>query len=339
MKYIINDSGIVLFMNGSPRKITKSDAKYFPIIKALRLPLHEQEAAIESVFAESDVNSEMHQNGFQVNVETQEVCYKGDLLPAPLAKKVFSLIRENLPVTLLEKFWENLKQNPSYNSVQELYDFLSYKELPITEDGCFIAYRGLQANYYSVQGNKTTKVLKGTVNDSGQIYNGVGEEIEVERNCVDDDRNNECSFGVHAGSHDYASNWSRGKVVAVKINPKDVVSVPKDYDCQKLRCCAYKVLAEIQREIESPATDASGDPIENSQYAEEKEDREFFVGRVLNYIDRKFDAGAKSVTFKAIQSSFSPECPSMAQVVDAVNELGFIWRYTNGDRGARIIYR
>jgi hypothetical protein len=317
MKYIINDSGIVLFMNGSPRKITKDDAKYAPIIKALRLPAKDQDAAVEAVFVEADVNANMHQKGFVVNAVTQEVSYKGELLPTPLAQKVLS--------------WRG-------EEIRELYDFLSYKELPITEDGCFIAYRGLQGDYFSVAGNKETKVLKGQVNSRGQIYNGVGEEIEVERNCVDDDRNNQCSFGVHAGSHSYATNWSRGKVVAVKINPKDVVSVPKDYDCQKLRCCAYKVVAEIEHEIESPATDKNGAPIQNAQYTEENKWREDFIDRVHKYLCKKIGSGANIVTFKAIQSSFSPECPSMAEIADAVEEIGFVWSYENGNSGARVIY-
>jgi hypothetical protein len=34
-------------------------------------------------------------------------------------------------------------------------------------------------------------------------------------------------------------------VVKVKINPRDVVSVPRDCDFQKLRTCRYEVLAEI----------------------------------------------------------------------------------------------
>ena len=39
-------------------------------------------------------------------------------------------------------------------------------------------------------------------------------------------------------------DFARGKVVIVKVNPKDVVSVPHDCNCQKLRTCAYTVVAE-----------------------------------------------------------------------------------------------
>jgi hypothetical protein len=34
-------------------------------------------------------------------------------------------------------------------------------------------------------------------------------------------------------------------MVAVKINPAHVVSVPADYGNQKLRCCSYTVMFEV----------------------------------------------------------------------------------------------
>lgn len=312
-------------MNNKPQKFASSDPKYAAIIAALRLPSDQQEAAINKALEAADVNRNIQSKGFQLNPNTREVSYYGELLPAPLAQKVFSLIEQNLPVTLLEKFWENLKQNPSYNSVRELYDFLSYKELPITEDGCFLAYRGLRSDFYSVSGNLETKVLQGTVNSQGQIYNGVGEHIEVQRNCVDDNRENHCSFGVHAGSWDYAHNWSRGKMVVVKINPKDVVSVPSDYNCQKLRCCAYTVVSEVEVEITSAATDDDGNELEDQSFQEEVSNRSEVIRRVQQYLTRKQDQGVEEVSFRAIQSCFSPDCPSMAEIADAVNALCYSW--------------
>ncbi len=324
-------------MNNKPQKFASSDPKYAAVIAALRLPSDQQEAAIQKALEERLPNLDIAQKGFQVNVATQEVVYHGELLPAPLARKVFSLIEQNLPVTLLEKFWENLKKNPSYNSVRELYDFLSYKELPITEDGCFLAYRGLQEDFYSIRGNTSTKVLQGNVNSQGQIYNGVGEHIEVERNCVDDDRNNHCSFGVHAGSWQYASEWSRGKMVVVKINPKDVVSVPSDYNCQKLRCCAYTVVSEVEAEIYAAATSEDGEALEDQSFKPEVDDRQEVIDRVQKYLARKAKEGLEVVSFRAIQSCFSPDCPSMAEIADAVNALGYYWFFDGGKKMVELL--
>lgn len=332
MKYIINDTGIVLFRNGKPQKFASNEKSYAAIIAALKLPEDQQEKAIDLALEQSNVNADIASTGFMINHTTQQVAYKGELLPLPLAQKVFSLIKENLPVTLLEKFWENLKLNPSYNSIRELYDFLSYKELPITEDGCFLAYRGLQDDFYSVRGNLQTKVLQGKVNKLGQIYNGVGEHIEVCRGDVDDNRDNTCSQGVHAGSYDYAQNWSRGKVVVVKINPKDVVSVPSDYNCQKLRCCAYTVMSEIEREIDAVATDEDGQAVEEAIYEEENAYRQKVIDKVQKYINNKRAQNVKVITLRSIQSSFSPDCPSILEIIDAIHALGLKWRNTS-DKG------
>lgn len=323
MNYILNANGIALFINGKPVSVSKEDQKYAKVIQALRLPSEKQEAAVVEALKGVNCNEKLSTKGFVIKGET--VSYQGEELPAPLAKKVISLIRENLPVELLENFWKNLKLNPASSSIRELYDFLAYKELPITEDGCFVAYRGLRGDYYSVNGNLSTKVLKGKVDSTGHIYNGVGEEIEIERNNVDDNRDNCCSFGVHAGSYDYASGWSQGKLVAVKINPKDVVSVPKDYNCQKLRCCAYKVIAEISQEIEAVATDEKGVKIDNPFFAKAKIERNKIVDRISAYLSRKAQSGKRFVKIKAIQSIFSPDCPSVLEICDAVQALGYKW--------------
>jgi hypothetical protein len=327
MKYILNEIGVVLFKDGKPTKIEKTDKRYPCIIAALKLPIGEQNDAVDKALEGVNNNKELESKGFVVNYNTGDVTYKGEPLPTPLARKVMSLIKENLPVTLLERFWENLKLNPSYNSIRELYDFLSYKELPITEDGCFLAYRGLRADYYSVNGNKSTKVLQGTVDHDGHIFNGVGEHIEVFRGDVDDNREHHCSQGIHAGSYDYARGWSRGKLVVVKINPKDVVSVPSDYNCQKLRCCAYTVVGEIEQEIENAATDENGDELVDGDYFEEVRQRYTVINRVDQYISRKRDQGVSTLPLKAIQSCFSPDCPSTVEIIDALNYLGLVWRF------------
>jgi acyl carrier protein len=52
-----------------------------------------------------------------------------------------------------------------------------------------------------------------------------------------------CSHGLHAGSLAYARGWAE-RVILVEIDPADVVSVPGDENCQKLRCCKYTVVGE-----------------------------------------------------------------------------------------------
>lgn len=322
MKYIWNNAGsLVFYFAGKPLKVEKSSPQYVRIIRAFDLPAGEQEGAILSILNEK--NGTIERDGFKVTPD--EVIYKEEVLPVALADKIRSILAEGLPITLFGKFWENLQQNPSASSVRELYDFLAYKELPITEDGCFLAYKGLTSDYWSISGNTKTKVVKGKVNGAGTIYNGVGSEIEVRRFDVDDNRSHHCSFGLHVGSLDYATDFAKGVVVVVKVNPKDVVSVPSDYNCQKCRVSAYKVVDNFGGEIVAPVTDENAVAIES----EDRKEYSALALRIETYVSKKATQGYDFVSVQSIQNSFSPEYPSRVRVLDALSELGYFWKKNN----------
>jgi len=65
-----------------------------------------------------------------------------------------------------------------------------------------------------------------------------------------------CSQGLHAGALNYVASYGSveagDKIVIVKINPQDVVSVPSDCNCEKLRTCRYEVVGEYQGELLKP---------------------------------------------------------------------------------------
>ncbi len=328
MKYIFTNKGATFYINGANYNFDNDSVEFARIKQIFNLPENKQEQAILDLLA-ADTKEIEKEKKLGFTFLNNSVQIDGEEVHASLAKTILELKKNGLPISMFLNFWRNLKQNPSASSVAELYDFLSYKQLPITEDGCFIAFRGLQANGWSKHGNLNTKVLKGKVNAQGQIYNGVGEEIEVERNCVDDNRNNDCSFGVHAGSFDYAKGWSAGKIVSVKINPKDVVSVPSS-DCRKLRCCAYKVLEEISQEVNCVATNATGKPLKGSTKNFKRNEKAVkqlsaFESRIDAYLKKKRKAGCKTVTVKQVRNIFSPKYPSEINVLTSVAALKYKW--------------
>ena len=122
-------------------------------------------------------------------------------------------------------------RNPSKRAVDELYGFLEKNSLPITPDGCFLAYKRVRGDYKDCY--------------TGTMDNSVGCVVEMERNMVDDNRDNTCSAGLHFCSHDYLRSFSGERTVIVKINPADVVSIPSDYDNAKGRTCRYEVIGEV----------------------------------------------------------------------------------------------
>lgn len=130
----------------------------------------------------------------------------------------------------LLKFLDNLMDNPSRRSVNELYSFLEHGNMPITPDGHFLGYKSVRPDM--------------TDHYSGKFDNNIGQVLEMPRNAVCDDANHGCSYGFHVGSLEYATNFggSDRKVVIVKVNPADVVSVPHDCDFQKMRTSRYEVV-------------------------------------------------------------------------------------------------
>jgi len=132
----------------------------------------------------------------------------------------------------LMNFLDKTLENPKAEIMNELFDFLEANDLPLTPDGCFLAYKAVSKDYLDLY--------------THSISNKIGVSVSMERSEVDADRTVTCSKGLHIASFDYVRNMSKDRVVIVKVNPKDVVAIPTDYDNQKARCCYYKVVGEVQ---------------------------------------------------------------------------------------------
>jgi hypothetical protein len=326
MTYIMNSTGFLFFVEGKTVKINKDSYLYGDVLKMFQLSPDLQDQELERIISLSSGN--FRTEGFEITPSS--VTFEGEEIPEPLAGKVRSIVSEGLPATLFINFWKNLQANPSGNSVRELYDFLAYKELPITEDGCFLAYKGVDKDLWSIHGNTKTKVLKGKTNSSGKILNEIGAEIEVRRWDVDDNREHHCSYGLHVGSLDYAKSFGQS-ILVVKVNPRDVVSVPKDCECQKCRVSAYTVVSVMEQEITSSVTDDDGEPYvaetdaEQEAVMEDIEDiisfyRENFYGRKEICLDELMDELAS----KWEQDFFSHE------ILGYLSKLGYTWRSSGG---------
>jgi len=160
------------------------------------------------------------------------VLYKGKPLPPSLSRRVLQFFADGTPFEPLLKFHSRLQANPSYRSVEELFDFLENKNIPIDEDGFFYAYKAVNQNWTDIY--------------SGKVSNHIGAKPSMPRNEVDDNRHQHCSFGYHVGALEYVRWYKRGdsRVLICKVDPADVVSVPADHNCQKVRVTTYEVVSE-----------------------------------------------------------------------------------------------
>ena len=172
-----------------------------------------------------------------------QLYYKEEPIHNVVSRRVLDLIRINGNFKPLMRFLDRLMVNPSRRSVNELYTFLKHKNMPFTPDGKFLAYKSLRTDW--------------TDHHTGKFSNKIGDTNSMVRNNVCDDAEIGCSYGFHAGSLEYAQSFggNHSHVVVVEIDPADVVSVPKDCDCQKLRTASYKVVGVYSRALEEPVVD------------------------------------------------------------------------------------
>lgn len=171
--------------------------------------------------------------GGRVEIKDDAVLYDGKVVHNFLATRMIEMLRDGFDITPLMNFLENLMNNPSKTAIDELYKFLEHAKIPVTEDGCFLAYKKVRGDFKDIY--------------TGTMDNSPGQILEMPRNSVDDRRDNTCSTGLHFAALSYMPHYGAGsgnKIVIVKVNPKDVVSIPSDYNNAKGRACRYEVVGE-----------------------------------------------------------------------------------------------
>ena len=231
------DGNLTLVLHNRTYQVLPDHINYKMILEAL--PTATADELLEIVDVEKAVST--FSNGL-VEIKNGKVMYEGEEVHGSISKRILEFMSKGLPFEPLVNFLNNLMENPSMQSQKELYDFLEHEHLPITEDGHFLAY----------------KAVRGDFKDKyrGVFDNSVGQVVKMQRAKVDDDRARGCSDGLHAGALNYVASYGSlengDRIVIVKINPKDVVSVPSDCNCEKLRTCRYEVVGEYQGELLKP---------------------------------------------------------------------------------------
>jgi hypothetical protein len=261
---IITGSGkIAATINGQSYTIDTDHPKYQQALEAVRQK--DWTGFVNLVNISQQVQD--YFNGTDVEIKDGSINFHGRVVHNTLTKRIIGFIREGLPHEPLLNFFKNLMENPSKRAVDELYDFLEAGELPITEDGCFLAFKNVRSNYFDIH--------------SGKNDNSVGKVCEMPRNAVDEDKERTCSYGLHFCSIKYLPHFSdgeNGKTMIVKINPKDVVAIPADYENTKGRTCRYEVVAEYKEDWRSKLNrdesgfDSSLYSSDGGAYEEEEED-------------------------------------------------------------------
>lgn len=247
MKFVKTSNGnISAFVEGKSYHITPESVSYEGAYKAL------QDKDVDAFYdCIVDVNRVNNFCEGYINFDSGQAMWDDVPMPSLFSDRILELVDKGEEFGPMIRFTINLAENPSEHSILELIDFLRHKHLPITNDGCFLGYKAVKRNYLDIH--------------SGTIDNSIGETPSVPREKVDSNRARECSYGLHVGAIDYVTDYgnidlddldgNKNRIVIVKVDPKDVVSVPADHNFQKLRCCRYTVLGDYNGHLDKPIYD------------------------------------------------------------------------------------
>lgn len=245
--YIIQGKNIVIVIDNEPHTISSTHICYERIKAAIKAD--DWEAVKDIIDPKKTV---INYGAGNVSIQGETLFWGERELHNTLTVRMIRMYQDGFPIEPLVHFMENLMLNPSKRAVDELYGFLEKGNLPITPDGHFLAYKKVRNDYKDIH--------------SGTMDNSVGQTVEMERNAVDDDKDRTCSTGLHFCSLDYLEHFGDrdSRTMILKINPRDVVSIPSDYHSTKGRACRYEVIDEINKD----AADAFIAPVQETAAAE-----------------------------------------------------------------------
>lgn len=270
---------IVMVVNNQPTVVNKnSHPNYMLIVDAIKNK--DWQLAADLVVVEDKMKS--YTNG-DITIVDGVASYKGEQLPEALGKALSRMVDEELPYDHFVAFIENLYQNPSNRSIDSLYTFLEKWEMPITEDGCFMAYKSVDEEYMSRHADQTT---------GAKVRYMVGDVVTMPRNKISDDPAHACHQGLHACSFNYLQSWGGKHLMLVKINPQNVVCVPYDCGHQKMRVCEMEVVSEVLRDDGSPWGGTFSDEYDHLGFDDVVEEKLVYTAEEVERIrDQAFNEG------------------------------------------------
>ena len=261
LPYIIQGTNVTVIHNNTPYTLSEGAVGYQQLIDAIKagdwdafpgLISPTKAIATYSLGRMSIINGEFH--------------WDQKPMRSAFSTRIMEMHEQGFPIEPMVNFMANCAANPSPRAVDELYGYLEANNQPITEDGCFIAYKRVRLNYKDIH--------------SGTMDNSVGKTPSMDRGEVNDDREVTCSTGLHFCGMSYLKHFPGGRIVIVKVNPADVVSIPKDYNAAKGRACKYEVIGELENDLEEDKLAATSVYVESETEVEESPDFSVWVNTV-----------------------------------------------------------
>lgn len=228
----VTDKTLTAFIDGVPYITDRSNPNFETIRDLLNDPATSSDQLINA-FKPINVVAASLAGVYDVEIRGGEVLVSGVPVDTPLTRRLLDLAEAGLDTTAGVKFAQNVYANPFTEAREELYTWLELSQMPITPDGCFLAYKIVDHDYLD--------------RHSRTFDNSVGKVVSMPREECDNTSRALCSNGLHFCSKDYFPTFGihpGDHVMIVKINPADVVSIPRN-QAGKGRAWRWEVVSEI----------------------------------------------------------------------------------------------
>lgn len=260
-------SGIAIYFEGKePLTIDHTNPNYEAIYEHLTTGVDDDDRLLALVAPGVAAAAKMAILSERIRYDKGRIYFDGDRLDNAITGHIIRIVEDGGDedhYAPLVNFLEKLSTNPSEESKNHLYHFVSANRMTIAPDGDLIAYKGVDKNYKSkhsgfgiVNGEVFGEYDEENNRIASHAYldNSIGNIVEIPRSMVDPNRGVACSTGLHVGSYGYANDFKgyEGILLTVKVNPRDVVAVPSDAHNQKIRVVRYTVLENNQEEYTGP---------------------------------------------------------------------------------------
>lgn len=267
LSFIVSGSGrLAVVADGQPYTVDTDHPNYKQIKECLKTGDTDQ--FIKLVDIPKTINA--YGQG-KVTVSNGVILYNGKEVHNSLSQRILWMMNEGFEVAPFLLFLENLMQNPSRRAVNELYTWMEHQDIPITSDGCWIGYKFLQSVSDHLPGEPTDKPIYVDVH-SRTVRQWLGKVVEMARNEVDDNWGVACSQGLHVGSSRY--QFGGDVKVLVKVNPKDVVSVPSG-EVDKCRVARYEIVNIYKNVFNTPVVGPNGENLkDDADYDDDLDDED-----------------------------------------------------------------
>lgn len=234
MYYVYSPGGesVTVVFRGMPFMVASDNSNYETLIEALHQD--DIEAVEEILFAGERLKKTLAVFG-DVEVHQGHVLYDDKPVHGYLVDQILLASRRGVDMAPYGNFLNNVMTNPDPRSREGLFQWLEKAKMPITPDGCFLAWRLVRNDFFDIY--------------TGTMDNSPGNIVRMDRDLCDDDPDRTCSRGLHFCSIGYLPHYgsSNSRIVLVKVNPADVVAFPRDYGLSKGRCCRMEILEEVDR--------------------------------------------------------------------------------------------